>query len=144
KKQSRRGRVTQIKYKITRNEKEFKTPLVTAPAEKPESIENYLRFAGLLYLFIGFFILWKRWNAPRAIHFYIFCLVSFIFCSFHYSGKLDAFDYEVYWSGIVARLLAPTLLLHFALVFPERTTPASQSIRNWLLVYSTPVALLVL
>jgi two-component system, NtrC family, sensor kinase len=140
----RAGLWNQVRYKLSRNGEEFDTSLVTAPADKPASIENYLRFAGLLYLFIGFFILWKRWNAPRAIHFYIFCLVSFIFCSFHYSGKLDAFDYEVYWSGIVARLLAPTLLLHFALVFPERTTPASQSIRNWLLVYSMPVALLVL
>ncbi|HWY44388.1 MAG TPA: ATP-binding protein [Candidatus Sulfotelmatobacter sp.] len=138
----RAGLWTQVRYKLSRSGEEFETPLVTTPAEKPASIENYLRFAGLLYLFIGFFILWKRWNAPRAIHFYIFCLVSFIFCSFHYSGKLDAFDYEVYWAGIVARLLAPTLLLHFALVFPERTEPASRSVRNWLLVYSIPVVLL--
>src|SRR5262249_46989080 len=140
----RAGLWTQVRYKLSRNGEEFETPLVTAPAEKPASIENYLRFAGLLYLFIGFFILWKRWNAPRAIHFYIFCLVSFIFCSFHYSGKLDAFDYEVYWAGIVARVLAPTLLLHFALVFPERTEPTSRSLRNWVLVYSVPVALLTL
>src|SRR5215475_9941512 len=140
----RAGLWTQVRYKLSRNGEEFETPLVTAPAEKPASIENYLRFAGLLYLFIGFFILWKRWNAPRAIHFYVFCLVSFIFCSFHYSGKLDAFDYEVYWSEVVARLLAPTLLLHFALVFPERTTPTSQSMRNWLLllIYSLPAVLL--
>jgi two-component system NtrC family sensor kinase len=140
----RAGLWTQVRYKLSRNGEEFETPLVTAPADKPASIENYLRFAGLLYLFIGFFILWKRWNAPRAIHFYVFCLVSFIFCSFHYSGKLDAFDYEVYWAEIVARLLAPTLLLHFALVFPERTEPASRSLRNWLLIYSVPLAALVL
>jgi two-component system NtrC family sensor kinase len=116
----RAGLWTQVRYKLSRNGEEFETPVVTAPAEKPESIENYLRFAGLLYLFIGFFILWKRWNAPRAIHFYVFCLVSFIFCSFHYSGKLDSFDYEIYCANIVATLLAPALLLHFALVFPDR------------------------
>lgn len=138
----RAGLWTQVRYKLARNGEEIEPSLVLAPAEKPASIENYLRFAGLLYLFIGFFILWKRWNAPRAIHFYVFCLVSFIFCSFHYSGKLDAFDYEVYWAGIVARLLAPTLLLHFALVFPERTEPASRYVRNWLLVYSAPLVLL--
>jgi PAS domain S-box-containing protein len=116
----RAGLWTQVRYKLSRNGEEFETPVVTAPAEKPESIENYLRFAGLLYLFIGFFILWKRWNAPRAIHFYVYCLVSFIFCSFHYSGKLDSFDYEVYCANIAATLLAPALLLHFALVFPDR------------------------
>src|SRR5215470_17842393 len=138
----RAGLWAQVRYKLARNGEEFETLLVTAPPDKPALIDNYLRFAGLLYLFIGFFILWKRWNAPRAIHFYVFCLVSFIFCSFHYSGKLDAFDYEVYWSEIVARLLAPTLLLHFALVFPERTEPTSRSLRNWLLIYSLPVVLL--
>src|SRR5215475_9052621 len=127
----RAGLWTQVRYKLARNGEEFETPLVIAPADKPASIENYLRLAGLLYLFIGFFILWKRWNAPRAVHCYVFCLVSFIFCSFHYSGKLDTFDYEVYWAGVVATMLAPTLLLHFALVFPERTEPASRSVRNW-------------
>src|SRR5215467_7354185 len=140
----RAGLWAQVRYKLARNGEEFETLLVTAPAEKPASIENYLRFAGLLYLFIGFFILWKRWNAPRAIHFYVFCLVSFIFCLLYYSGKLDAFDTEVYWSEIVARLLAPTLLLHFALVFPERSQPASRSVRNWLLIYSVPVVLLTM
>src|SRR5260221_6277968 len=136
------GLWTQVRYKLARNGEEFETSLVLAPADKPASIENYLRFAGLLYLFIGFFILWKRWNGPRAIHFYVFCLVSFIFCSFHYSGKLDAFDFEVYWVGIVARLLAPTLLLHVALGFPERTEPASRSLRNWFLIYSAPIVFL--
>jgi len=33
-------------------------------------------------------------------------------------------DWEVYWSEIVARLLAPALLLHFALVFVARNGPA--------------------
>src|SRR5256885_2934802 len=116
----RAGLWTQVRYKLSRSEKNVKIELWLGAAEKPESIENYLRFAGLLYLFIGFFILWKRWNAPRAIHFYVFCLVSFIFCSFHYSGKLDSFDYEVYCANIAATLLAPALLLHFALVFPDR------------------------
>jgi len=45
---------------------------VTQPAEKPSSIENYLRIVGLLYLFIGLFIFARRWNATRAVHFYIF------------------------------------------------------------------------
>ena len=61
-------------------------------AGKSSSIENYLRFTALLYLFIGLFIFVRRWNAPRAIHFYIFCLVSFVLYSFHYSGKLNSFD----------------------------------------------------
>ena len=73
-----------------------------------------------LYLFIGLFIFVRRWNAPRAVHFYIFCLVSFVLYSFHYTGKLNSFDWNIYWGNVVALLLQPALLVHFALVFPER------------------------
>jgi predicted metalloprotease with PDZ domain len=51
----RAGLWSQVRYKLARNGEEFETSLVLAPADKPASIENYLRFAGLLYLFIGFF-----------------------------------------------------------------------------------------
>jgi two-component system NtrC family sensor kinase len=140
----RAGLWTQVRYKLVRNGQEFETPLVTAPGEKPASIENYLRVVGLLYLFIGLFIFARRWNAPRAVHFYVFCLVSFVLFSFHYSGKLDAFDFEVYWAGIAARLLAPALLLHFALVFPERTEAAGRSLSKLALVYAPPAVLLLM
>src|SRR5258707_4063507 len=136
------GLWTQVRYKLARNGREFETPIVTAPAEKPNSIENYGRFVGLLYLFIGLFIFVRRWNAPRAIHFYVFCLVSFILYSFQYSGKLDAFDYEVYWASVVARLLAPALLLHFALVFPERAEGRVRSLSKLTLVYGPAAVLL--
>lgn len=139
----RAGLWTQVRYKLSRNGEEFETPLVTAPAEKPASIENYLRFVGLLYLFIGLFIFARRWNAPRAVHFYVFCLVSFVLFSFQYSGKLDAFDYEVYWAGIVARLLVPAILFHFALVFPERTEGTRRTISRLSLVYGPAIVLLV-
>jgi two-component system, NtrC family, sensor kinase len=139
----RAGLWTKVSYKLIRNGEEFETPLVTAPAEKPASIENYERVVGLLYLFIGIFIFIRRWNAPRAIHFFVFCLVSFVLYSFHYSGKLDAFDYEVYWAGIVAKLLAPALLLHFALVFPERTEGTTRALSKLSLVYAPPAVLLL-
>jgi two-component system NtrC family sensor kinase len=138
----RAGLWTQVRYKLARNGEEFETPLVTAPAEKPTSIENYARVLGLIYLFIGLFIFARRWNAPRAVHFYIFCLVSFIFFSFHYSGKLDTFDYEVYWAKILAQVLMPALLLHFALVFPERAEATSRSLSKLSFVYLPPLAIL--
>src|ERR1700693_2305788 len=137
------GPWAEVRYGIRRNGESFETPVVTAPQETSPSIENYLRVAGLLYLFIGLFIFVRRWSAPRAIHFYVFCLVSFILYSFHYSGKLDTFDLEVYWSSVVARLLAPALLLHFALVFPERTESARKSLLKFSAVYAPAFALLL-
>jgi len=84
----RAGLWSQLRYKVERGGEPFETPVVIAPAAKPLTAENYLRVVGLIYLFIGIFIFIRRWNAPRAVHFYVFCLVSFILYSFHYSGKL--------------------------------------------------------
>ncbi len=146
----RAGIWTELKYRLERGGRQFDTALVTVPAEKPVAIENSLRVVGLLYLFIGLFIFARRWNAPRAVHFYIFCLVSFILYSFHYTGKTSAdlkwspFDQEIYWSNVVALLLQPALLLHFALVFPERRrgrVPLSLKLAG---VYAPAAALLLL
>jgi len=135
------GPWAEVRYGIQRNGQTFETPLVTAPQETPASIENYLRVTALLYLFIGLFIFVRRWTAPRAVHFYIFCLVSFILYNFHYTGKLNSFDWIIYWSNVAATLLQPALLVHFALVFPERRGRLGPRLA---VVYSIPAALLFL
>src|SRR6185437_11894908 len=104
------GPWAEVQYKIERNGEALKVPLITAPEQNPSSIENYLRLTALLYLFIGLFIFVRRWTAPRAAHFYVFCLVSFVLYSFHYTGKLNSFDWTVYWANSVALLLQPALL----------------------------------
>src|SRR5271163_4190945 len=114
------GPWAEVHYQMHRGGAAFETRLVTAPQDNSSSIENYLRITALLYLFIGLFIFVRRWNAPRAIHFYVFCLASFVLYSFHYTGKLNSFDQTIYWANVVALLLQPALLVHFALVFPER------------------------
>jgi PAS domain S-box-containing protein len=142
---ARAGLWTDVRYKIVRNGHGFETPLVTAPAAKPLVLENYLRVVALLYLFIGLFIFARRWNAARAVHFYVFCLVSFIFYSFHYTGTLNSFDWEVYWGNSVAWLLQPALLVHFALVFPQRGRASFwAAARRIALVYAPGAMLLAL
>jgi two-component system NtrC family sensor kinase len=136
----RAGPWTEVKYKIRRGDESFEVRLVTAPQDNPFEIENYLRVTALLYLFIGLFIFARRWNAPRAIHFYVFCLVSFVLYSFHYSGKLNSFDWTIYWGNVVALLLQPALLVHFALVFPERRRALWTKLLG---VYIVPLALLM-
>ena len=94
---------------------------------------------GLAYLGIGLFVYFRRGSAPRALHFYIFCLVSFVFSSFHYTGKLNAFDQVIYWGNMVGGWLAPALFLHFCLTFPE----PRPRFRRWnvLLLYAPGAAL---
>jgi two-component system, NtrC family, sensor kinase len=135
------GLWSQARYQISRNGRQFEARLIIQPAERPASIENYLRIVGLFYLFIGLFIFARRWNATRAVHFYVFCLVSFILYSFQYTGKLTTFDWEIYWAGTVARLLQPALLLHFALVFPERRPGLNWHRSLLALIYGVPGAL---
>lgn len=137
----RAGLWTQVTYDISRQGEHIQLPLITEPYQDPYSIASQLRFTALLYLFIGLFIFVRRWSAPRAIHFYIFCLVSFVFYSFLFTGKLNSFDWTIYWGNVVALLLQPALLVHFALVFPERRGTFWPKI---LAVYSVPFALLVL
>jgi PAS domain S-box-containing protein len=139
----RAGLWSEAHYRIDRGGREFETQLVTQPAEKPSSVENYLRVVGLLYLFIGLFIFARRWNATRAVHFYVFCLVSFVLYSFQYTGKLSTFDWEIYWAGTAARLLQPALLLHFALVFPERRPVSRWHGARLATIYALPGVLLL-
>jgi len=80
---------------------------------------SYQYLVGAAYLAIGLFIYFRRGSAPKARHFYIFCLASFVFSCFHYTGKLNAFDQVMYWGNLVAGWLAPALFLHFCIGFPE-------------------------
>jgi PAS domain S-box-containing protein len=103
--------------------------LILVPADR--TLYDGLRVIALVYLGIGLYVLLRRWTAPKSTHFYVFCLVSFIFYSFHYTGKLNEFDWIVYWANVVAWLLQPALFLHFALTFPERQAVLKG--RRWLI-----------
>jgi hypothetical protein len=92
--------------------------LILTPEDR--SLFQWERLIALIYLGIGLYVLLRRWTAPSSTHFYVFCLVSFIYYSFHFTGKLNAFDWTVFWGNIVAGLLQAALFLHFVLVFPEK------------------------
>jgi hypothetical protein len=80
---------------------------------------SYQYLVGLAYMAIGLFIYFRRGSAPKARHFYVFCLASFVFSCFHYTGKLNSFDQVMYWGNLVAGWLAPAVFLHFCMGFPE-------------------------
>ncbi len=110
----------QATYKLSRDGERFQTQLVLVPQNRSRSIRDYLELTGFLYLLIGGFVFLRRWRAPRSLHFYLFCLSSFVLYTFAYTGKLNAFDTAVYWLNVAAMLLQPALFLHFCLVFPEK------------------------
>src|SRR5947199_1234920 len=105
-------------YSLLRQSVPLDTTVILIPADR--SLNSWLRLIALIYLGIGIYVLLRRWPAPGSTHFYIFCLVSFVFYAFKYTGKLNAFDWTIYWGNVVAWLLQPALFLHFVLSFPQK------------------------
>jgi PAS domain S-box-containing protein len=138
----RTGPYGQVYYSITRDGIPLDTPVKVIPEPLDRSLALGLRVIGLIYLIIGFYVLFRRWGAPRATHFYLFCLVSFAWYALKYTGQLDGLDWTVFWANTVAEALQPALFLHFALSFPEERF--KQLRRRWLLplVYAPGAALL--
>ena len=118
-------------YSIIRRGISLDTPVVVIPIPADRTLLDFTRVIGLVYLAIGIYVLFRRWTAPQATHFYIFCLVSFALNTFHYTGKFDLLDWTIYWGNICAEALQPALFLHFALVFPEERLRSWS--RRWLL-----------
>ena len=133
------GPWSKVTYSLIRNGIPVDAAVILVPADK--SLYNWLRFIALIYLGIGIYVLLRRWTAPSSTHFYIFCLVSFVFYSFHYTGKLNQFDWTIYWGNVAAWLLQPALFLHFVLVFPEKRAVVRQHRWAVSLIYLPAVVL---
>ena len=116
--QYRAGVYSRTTYSLLRQGIPIDTQLVLVPADR--TLYTPLRLIGLVYLGIGLYVLLRRWTAPKSTHFYLFCLVSFVFYAFHFTGKLNQFDWTIYWGNVIAWLLQPALFLHFVLTFPEK------------------------
>ena len=115
---ARLGAWRKAEYKILHGGVEVPANVIIGEAERDSTL--YYQYAvGLMYLAIGLFVYFRRVNAPRGLHFFLLCLASFVFSSFHYSGKLNNFDKVIYLGNVVAGYLAPALFLHFCFVFPE-------------------------
>jgi len=109
-------------YTLERGGVEITAKVIVADANRDRAL-HWQYLVGAAYLIIGLFVFFRRNRAPKALHFYLLCLASFILHTFHYTGKLNAFDTAVYVGNVIAGLLAPALFLHFCLAFPERGRP---------------------
>ncbi len=106
-------------YKILHNGTEVPAPVIVGEVTHDSTL--YYQYAvGAVYLAIGLFVYFRRGSAPRALHFFLLCLASFVLSTFHYTGKLNNFDKVIYLGNVAAWFLAPTLFLHFCCSFPDR------------------------
>ena len=125
-------------YTLRRNTSKDGKPAIQPIAvfvtlEPTDQTDGYVfRLIALVYLAIGLYVLFRRWTAPKSTHFYVFCLVSFIFYAFKYSGTFDDLDLIILWANILATALQPALFLHFAVSF----TGEGARQRTWRLFYA--------
>jgi PAS domain S-box-containing protein len=129
-------------YEVRRGGASFTAKVIVGEV-RPDLARYFQYLIGAVYLAIGLFVYFRRVGAPKSVHFYLLCLLSFIFSTFHYTGKLNNFDKVIYWGNVVAGALAPVLFLHFALAFPE---PAAWLRRRYraLLLYLPALTLISL
>ena len=113
----RSGTWNRIKYSVLRASAPLEIQVILEPADR--SRNQVLRLIALVYLAIGLYVLFRRWTAPKATHFYLFCLVSGVLYSFRFTGDFDTLDWVVFWGNVVATALQPALFLHFAVTFGE-------------------------
>lgn len=99
-----------------------------------------LRLIALVYLSIGLYVLFRRWTAPKATHFYLFCLASFVLYAFKYTGQLDGLDWTFYWGNFLALAIQPALFLHIAFTFSGDRTAQRRVLAA---ILYAPAALLI-
>ncbi len=115
-----------ITYSLVRGSAPLEVPVILEPTDRGRN--QGLRLIALAYLAIGMYVLLRRWTAPKATHFYVFCLVSGVLYSFRYTGVFDALDWICYWGALVAGALQPALFLHFAVSFGEAASSARRRV----------------
>lgn len=116
------GIYSSAKYKLERNGATFDSTAVTIgpPGQRLIRQRLYLEIIGIYFFVVGAFVMFKRLHAAHVLHFYFVCLISFVLFAYSYSGKLDTFDWTIFWLDTAASVFLPPLFLHFCLEFPFR------------------------
>jgi PAS domain S-box-containing protein len=90
----------------------------------------YINLLGLVYLFVGFFVLFKQGGrAPYALPFATLCLAAFVFHFYTPTGTYKDLDLGIAFLRNAAFILFPPLFLHFCLLYPTRQQLFSD--RRW-------------
>jgi two-component system NtrC family sensor kinase len=104
----------------------------------------YINLLGLVYLFVGFFVLFKQGGrAPYVLHFATLCLAAFVFHFYTPTGTYRDLDLGVAFLRNAALALFPPLFLHFCILYPTKQQLFNSHRWRVLLLY-LPSVLLIL
>jgi len=105
-----------------------------APHGTPREI--YLNLIGLIYLFVGFYVLFKQGGrAPYALHFAALCLAAFVFHFYHPVGTYEGLDKLIALLDDAAMILFAPLLVHLCAIYPVRYHLSNERPRLAALLY---------
>ncbi len=81
----------------------------------------YINLIGLVYLFVGFFVLFKQGGrAPFVLHFATLCLAAFVFHFYTPVGSYRDLDLAVAFLRNAAFIFFAPLFLHFCALYPSK------------------------
>jgi PAS domain S-box-containing protein len=81
----------------------------------------YINAIGLVYLFVGFFVLFKQGGrAPFVLHFATLCLAAFVFHSYTPVGTYRDLDLAIAFLDSAGLILFAPIFLHFCALYPTR------------------------
>src|SRR6185503_14231056 len=104
----------------------------------------YINLIGLVYLFVGFFVLFKQGGrAPFTLHFATLCLAAFVFHFYTPLGSYRDLDLAIAFLKNAAFILFPPLFLHFCALYPLKQQLFANR-RRTILLYLPAIGLLVL
>ncbi|HSL20734.1 MAG TPA: ATP-binding protein [Vicinamibacterales bacterium] len=94
-------------------------PLGAVPAGN-RLLYYLLASVGIFTLLVGTSVRLRRPVDQATLHFFWLTVAFYGVLTFSFSGRLDTLDRVFYWADAASMLLLPPLLVHFALVFPDR------------------------
>ena len=110
-----------LTYTILRTKTPELLTLTVAPIPSGAAGLYYvLASVGIFSLLVGSGVRFRRPDNQSTLHFFWLTVAFFGLLAFSFSGRLDALDWVIYWADVTSMLLLPPLIVHFALVFPER------------------------
>jgi PAS domain S-box-containing protein len=110
-----------VTYTILRTETRQPLRLSLAPIPSgTRGLYYVLASVGIFSLLVGAVVRFRRPDNQATLHFFWLTVAFFGMLAFSFSGRLDTLDWVIYWADVTAMLLLPPLIVHFALVFPER------------------------
>jgi PAS domain S-box-containing protein len=105
----------------------------------------YINLIGLVFLFVGFFVLFKQGGrAPFALHFAFVCLVGYVLCFYTEVGTYRDLDLAIAILKNAALIVFPPLFLHFCLLYPVRQQLFERKRWRAALLYAPALLLLAL